>query len=81
MDKRVEILWNDAFHVTDSWLSLEDIAEIYKTKRYQVTNIGWIIFEDKDYIILARKKSENHESYGFVMLIPKGMIVKIKKLK
>ena len=75
-DKIVEITWNDAFHLTDSWLSLEEIANKYKESKFQVVNIGWLIFEDSKYVILAGKRNVDYGDYGFVMMIPKGMIIK-----
>ena len=71
-----EIHWDDAYHLTDSWLSLEHIAEKYKSGAFQVVNVGWVIFEDKKYVIVAGKRDVKWGDYGFVMMIPKGMITK-----
>ena len=48
-EKLFEIVWNDVYHLTDSWCTNVEIAEAYKESRFQVTNIGWLIFEDKTY--------------------------------
>ena len=76
-----EIHWDDAYHLTDSWVSNEQIAEKYKEGAYKVCNIGWVIFEDKKYVIIAGKKDIRWHDWGFVMMIPKGMITKRIKLK
>ena len=76
----IKITWNDAYHLTDTWLSVDGIAESYKEQRFQVVNVGWNLFEDKKYIILAGKHSKDFQEWGFVMMIPKGMIVKIEHL-
>ena len=80
-EKREEIHWDDAYHLMETWLSREQIANAYKEERFQVINIGWVIFEDKRYVILAGKKDVRNLDYGFVMMIPKGMITKRIKLK
>lgn len=79
-DKVVEIIWNDAYHLTASWISLEEITKAYQEKKYRVVNVGWVIFEDNKYVILAGKRDINYGDYGFVMMIPKGMITKRMKL-
>lgn len=76
----IEVTWNDAYHLTDAWLNLDQIAQKYKENAFQVVNVGWLMFEDKKYIILASKRSPDWQDFGFVMMIPKGMIVKRKKL-
>ena len=75
-----EIHWDDAYHLTDSWLNLEDIATKYKTSAFKVVNTGWVLFEDKKYVIVASKRSPDWHDWGFVMMIPKGMITKRIKL-
>ncbi len=79
--KKVQIEWNDAYHPTASWLSVNEIADIYKSEVFKVTNIGWLLFEDKRYVVLASKRSDNWGDFGAVIMIPKGMIVKRKLLK
>ena len=76
-----EIYWDDAYHLTDSWLTLENIAEKYKKFAFRVVNVGWVLFEDKKYVIISSKRSPDWQDWGFVMMIPKGMITKRVKLK
>jgi len=78
--KKVEVTWDDAFHLTESWTSVEEIAEAYKEQRFRVTNIGWLLFENKDYIILGAKRAENWESFGATIMVPKPIIKKMKNL-
>ena len=80
-EEKVEVIWDDAYHLTDSWLTFEEIAEAYKQERFRVTSIGWLLYEDKEYIIIGSKQSKDKRSYGFVMMIPKGMIIKTKVIK
>lgn len=79
--KKVEVTWDDAFHIVDSWTSIEELAESYKEQRFRVTNVGWLLFEDKDYIILGAKRSENWLSFGATIMIPRCLIRKQKVLK
>lgn len=76
-----EIEWDDAYHLTDSWLSLEQIAEKYKEGAFKVSNIGWVIFEDKKYVIMSGKRDVRWGDYGFVMFIPKALITKREVVK
>ena len=75
-----EIHWDDAYHLTANWASLDEIAEKYKEGAFRVVNVGWVLFEDKKYVIISSKRNINYEDYGFIMMIPKGMITKRIKL-
>lgn len=77
---RIEVEWDDAHHIIDSWSSLEDIAATYKAGSYRISNVGWLLYEDKIYIIIGSKHSKNWQDWGGVMFIPKCLIRKRKKL-
>ena len=77
---KVEVVWDDAFHITESWSTYNELADAYNELRYRVTNVGWLLYQDKKYIILASKRSENWNSFGATIMIPKGIIVKIKDI-
>ena len=74
--KLLEIEWDDAFHLTDSWSSLEDIAATYKQKRFRVTNIGWLLYEDRDFMILGSKHSADWHDWGGVIMIPRKVVIR-----
>ena len=74
----VQIDLDDAYHFTDSWVSWKQIAEAYKEERFKISNVGWVIYEDKKYVILAGKRDMKFWDFGFVMMIPKSLIRKRK---
>ena len=74
--ERVEVWWLDAQHGT-SIIFEEELKEL---KPLLTRNIGYLITDKKDYIILGYMLFDN-EGIKHWQLIPKGIIVKISKLK
>lgn len=82
MDKRFPLIyveWCDAMVNQSSWLSLEDALEWGKSENWIVTEVGFLLDETKEFILIANKKSsydkENPE-IGGVMKIPTTWIRK-----
>lgn len=70
------ITWFDAEDVVATWINEENI-EVELKKKCVVQSVGIIIGETKDYVLLASDcVNGNDKSYGRVMRIPKGCIVK-----
>jgi len=78
--KKEEIHWDDAYHLSDTWISKEEIMERYREGACKIINIGWVIYEDKKYILMTAKRDDSFGNCGFVIMIPKGMITKRIKL-
>lgn len=78
------IYWRDASGIKDTehneWFDIDEIIikAKYLYEEYAST-AGWILYEDKNMIIIASTKS--NDVYSDVTMIPKGMIFKIKLLK
>ena len=71
-DAIYKITWHDA-HSTCLWKD-KDEFDIYKKERMIITEIGWIVHEDKDIIILCSQVAGDTD-LGNMTRIPKGMIL------
>jgi len=71
----VEILWRDAFGGS-SWGDVEDHAE-----EFLVHTIGYLLWEDKNYIGTGASIVPEHGSTANTTHIPKGCIISIKYLR
>ena len=76
--KLVYIEWGDAISNT-GWMSEKEAIEWADSSDWIVKNVGWILKENKDYILLASKFSEGSEEYGLLHKIPKTWI-KVRKV-
>ena len=72
----IEVEWFDAQSGFSSPLTIE---ELEKEKPYHTYSVGYLLKEDKEKIILGFMMF-GEEMFKHWQLIPKGMIVKIKKL-
>lgn len=68
--------WIDAESI-DEWTFNADVDHSIAP----VKSIGWLIFESHESVTLALNWDTKNEAYSCMMKIPRGMIVKIKKLK
>ena len=79
--KIVYIKWADAFHQEPCrWNSWKKINEFFNDPDFQVETVGWIIKEDKEYILISPMKSLHDNSFGHIQKIPKGTIIEKKIL-
>jgi len=75
--KKVEVEWFDAQSSLECWMIDELIKEL---KPLHTVSCGYLVHENKDYIILAFMIFGN-ELIKHHQIIPRGMIKKIKVLK
>lgn len=79
--QKVEVVWLDAA-TEEAHIPLEEALKLTPIER---SNVGYLLVEDNDRILLAYGILNNMfkglTAYDYSMEIPKGMIVKIKKLK
>ena len=73
--KKVEVVWLDAQHTTDSYY----ISEIKNLKPVRSKSMGYLIYEDKDYIVLSFLNFGNNLTKHH-QCIPRGMIKKIREV-
>lgn len=82
----VYVVWIDASVPNDdkTWHDIVDLADWMKTP-YEVHDVGFVMQEDKQYLHLCGGYIPDTElflgAYHRELKIPKGCIVKIRKLK
>lgn len=78
MDKKFKLVyleWNDAFEAPDTWMTIKRVEEWGKNEDWIVEEIGWILEENKKYILIANRRTKDG-MYSSVMKIPKTWILK-----
>lgn len=76
--KIVEVEWIDAQSGFSQPLSLE---ELEKEEPLHTYSVGYLLKEDKKKVILGFMMFGNDGFFKHWQLIPKGMIIKMRKLK
>lgn len=76
----VYLEWADAISDT-GWMKEETLFEWGKTDDWIVKNVGWLLKETKEYILLTSKYSEITKEWGLMHKIPTTWIKKKKLLK
>ena len=76
----VRVTWNDAIEKLGGWYSEEEAIEWAEEDGWVVTQVGWLLKDVQEYILLCGKKS-NEGSFGQLMKIPKSCIIDIYYLK
>lgn len=78
----IYIEWCDAVSNTEGgWRDVEDAIEWGKEANWVVKQVGWILEENKKYILLISKIADKDQQVGHLMKIPKTWILKRKVLK
>ena len=80
--QEVKITWDDAgaFGGDNTWMTKEKIKEDYEIASFLCVSIGFLVFEDKDSIVIAQNYEEEYGQYSQPMRIPKAMVIEIKRL-
>lgn len=77
--KLVYIEWIDAIS-NSSWFTQEDATQWAKEDDYTVAQVGWILEENKKYLVLAGRQcladAGTDEKWGMLQKIPKTWIKK-----
>ncbi|MAG60140.1 hypothetical protein CMO96_05140 [Candidatus Woesebacteria bacterium] len=86
--KLVYVEWHDAIsnEGISAWKTAEEVKEWGEGRDWIVENVGWLLEETKEYIVLAAKKSDKSsddydQQYGCLFKIPRTWIRKKKVLK
>ncbi|MEO0166588.1 MAG: hypothetical protein ABIL39_10685 [candidate division WOR-3 bacterium] len=74
-----EIEWIDSLSDDVYWHDKDIFVSPYEERIPTIKTIGFIVREEKDYLIIAQSISE--KQYGGFLMIPRGAIVRIKKRK
>ena len=84
-DKLLYIEWGDAVSAPDKWMADEDLVDWIESGGWLVKQVGFLVGETKDYIVLAAMKVDKSKYsqgfYGHVHKVPKGWIIKRKLCK
>lgn len=84
MNKTVTFIrWKDAYDQSGGWRSLKDVED-WVDAEYIVTNIGFIVHEDDEYITLTGMIAEitdvEDPMVGSVIKIPKKVVFERKEI-
>lgn len=81
----VRFEWVDAHNNQGAWLDEESLREFAKDEAYQVTQVGYLVYEDElCYVIasrLSKPSKEYGQSFGMIERIPKRLITSYEYLK
>lgn len=78
-ERVVYLEWCDAMESLKSWQPLDEIKEWATTENWIVAEIGFVLEENEEYILLANRKSlydTDNPDYAGVMKIPKTWVRK-----
>jgi nitrous oxidase accessory protein NosD len=74
--KLVLVKWHDACN-TGEWHTDQEVDEWLKDSSFECENVGYLIRETKDFIVLAARVSWGDKQYGLLEKLPRKMIDKI----
>lgn len=79
------IEWCDATSNENAWRTYDEAISWADNEDWRVQNVGWILKETKNYILLSTKRSRETDlleaQYGSLFKIPKTWIKKRKEIK
>ena len=80
MSKLFYIEWCDAMVSHDTWKTLDEAIEWADNDEWVISQVGWILNETDEHIVLACRKSnggnDNEDMFGGCFKIPKTWIRK-----
>ena len=80
----VKIGWADAIENLNGWHTLEEALEWAKDDNWIVHQVGWILEETKDYILLSSKQNDasggRDSTFGGLFKIPKPWVLYVADL-
>ena len=77
--KKYEISWVDIVH-TNEWVSFDEVDKEIEDARRPIIILGTFIKETDDVYVFSSGVDENLEQYFDLVVIPKGVVKKIKKI-
>ena len=82
---KIELIrWKDAYDQSGGWKSLKDVEE-WADAEYLVTNVGFVVDETPEYIVLTSMKADvtdlEDPMIGGIVKIPKGTIYERRVLE
>jgi hypothetical protein len=79
------IEWEDATNIP-TWQDVDDVVDWATTRNFIVVNVGYVVHEDEQCVVLAARYSPGMDerdtvSVGLFERLPKGMIVRRQVLE
>ena len=74
MKKIIEVKWVDSSTYRE-WYNALELKTLAKTENKEITSIGYLIYTDKNKIILAQN-NDNNEQFSGMTIIPTRCIIK-----
>lgn len=76
----VRVHWEDATNVAE-WMPLADAVAFEDVDfDYRCTNVGYLIRDDTECVIVAARATGDHKAVGLTERIPRGMVTSIEYL-
>lgn len=72
--KLVRIWWTDTTNVAGGWYDPDELKDFATNQIWRCSNIGWLIYEDDDCVVLAGRLTNDLSQVGLVERIPRKMI-------
>lgn len=78
----VRVYWHDAFN-RGWWHTEEELDEMLEDESFMVQNVGWLVRDTKNFIIVAARISDRSDDpqYGLCEKLPRKMIEKIEVIE
>jgi hypothetical protein len=84
LNEIVVVKWVDAHEKAQEWDTMEDTLDWAMESNWIVTQVGFVLFENKDYLLLSSQvcEPEKHvQKAGNATKIPKGWITDRRELR
>ena len=72
-----QVTWFDITSKAEPWISLEEAMDMKPAK---MQTLGWIIFQNPDYLVIASTLEVSEDLAGDVNCLPIGTILEIENL-
>lgn len=74
-DRPEVVTWEDTTNIA-AWQDAEEIAEFARDGGWRCQNIGWIVYEDDDCVVVAARRAFDKQAHhGLAERIPKRAII------
>ena len=77
LPRAVIVSWVDSAS-KDDWMAATDAGRVVLGA---IDSIGWLISEDKNYIRIASSVDVNDGTLGYVLIIPREAIKRVRRVK
>lgn len=80
-DPIVEVVWEDTTNIA-AWQTRDELVEWAKARGWIARNIGYLVYEDDDCVVVAARTVEDEERHvGLAERIPKRAVLERHELQ